>query len=104
MLIAALAKQRRLGEGWDLESAEIGQPDKGIPGDVDQALDELVEGTGRIVIRTAYGTQTLFHISLQVLRNDRWRTVRRRFNLPWPPLWQRRILMNDQADKLTDVA
>jgi hypothetical protein len=92
------------GEGWDLESAEIGRPDKGIPGDLDQALDALIEGTGRIVVRTAYGTKAPFHISLQMLRNDRWRTVRRRFQLPWPPLWQRRILMNDPADKSTDVA
>jgi hypothetical protein len=86
------------GEGWELESADIGRPDNGMPGDLDLALDALIEGSGRIVIRTAYRTSDPFQVSLQTLRDGRWRTIRRRIWLPWPLLWQRQILMNDETE------
>ncbi|SEN69748.1 hypothetical protein SAMN05192583_3345 [Sphingomonas gellani] len=82
------------GEGWELEGVDIGRPDKGMPGDLDQALDALIEGSGRVLIRTAYGATAPFWVALQVFRDDRWRTIRRRVGLPWPPVWRRQLLAN----------
>jgi phenylpyruvate tautomerase PptA (4-oxalocrotonate tautomerase family) len=60
------------GEGWAFEGAEVGRPDKGMHGDLDQALDALIEGLGRVVIRTAYQAPAPFWVALQVFKDDRW--------------------------------
>ena len=93
------------GEGWDLPAADLHHPDSGLPGDLEEALDALVEGWGRVLIRTAYKASTPFWVSLQVCRDGRWRTIRRRTGLPFPPLWVCRSIANtdidgsDRADK-----
>lgn len=87
------------GEGWELEGADIGRPDKGMPGDLDQGLDALIEGSGRVLIRTAHGAGAPFWVALQVFRDDRWRSIRRRAGLPWPPVWRRRLLVNRYVDR-----
>lgn len=82
------------GEGWALDGIAIGRPDEGMPRDLNQALDALIDGADRVLIRTALGATTPFWVSLQVFKDDRWRTVRRQVGLPWPPVWQRCHLMN----------
>lgn len=90
------------GEGWNLDGVEIGRTDLGLPRGIDTALDALIEGTGRIVARTAYGSREPFQIALQMFEHGSWQTVLRRGWLPWPPLWRQRIFMNDD-DKGRDV-
>jgi hypothetical protein len=90
------------GEGWSFDGVEIGRPDLGLPHGVASALDALIEGTGRIVTRTAYSVPAPFQVSLQVFRDDRWQTILRRGWLPWPPLWRRNVWMNDNSKGRTD--
>lgn len=85
------------GKGWNFDGVEIGRPDLGLPRGIDAAFDALIEGTGRIVTRTAYGASAPFQVSLQVIVDNRWQTILRRGWLPWPPLWRRHILMNDDG-------
>jgi len=82
------------GEGWALDGIAIGRANQGVPHDLGEALDALIDGAGRVLTRTACGTTSPFWVSLQVFKHDRWRTVRRQVGLPWPPVWQRRHLMN----------
>lgn len=91
------------GDGWELEGADVGRPDKGIPDDLDLALNALIEGTGRILIRTAHGAPKPFWTALQVFRDGRWRTIRRRAGLPWPPVWRQRLIVNRQGELGTTI-
>ena len=75
------------GEGWDLPAADLCHPDKGLPGYLEDALNALVEGSGRVLIRTTFRASSSFWVALQVFRDGRWRTIVRRAGLPFPPLW-----------------
>jgi hypothetical protein len=86
------------GDGWNLDGVEIGPPEAGLPHGLDAVLDALIDGTGRVVIRTSRGSSTPFSVSLQMTSEGRWRTVSRRGSLPWPPLWRRRIMMNNVVE------
>ena len=92
------------GEGWGLPATDLHNPDNGLPGALEEALDALVEGSGRLLIRTVRGASAPFWVSLQVCRVGRWRTVRHRTGLPFPPLWVCRRIANtdiggsDRAD------
>ena len=85
------------GEGWSFGGIEIGRPDMGLPRGIDRALDALIEGTGRIVTRTALGADEPYQVALQMNEDDRWQTVLRRGWFPWPPLWRRQIYVNSEA-------
>ena len=89
------------GKGWNLDGVEIGHPDLGLPYGMESTLDALIDGTGRILTRTAYGAPAPFQVALQVFGNNRWQTILRRGWIPWPPLWRRQILTNDQAETLS---
>ena len=89
------------GEGWDLDAADLYRPGTGLPADLDQALDALIEGTGRIAIRTAINASSPFCVSLQVPHDGRWRTVRRRWSFPVPPLWRKTFITNMDARQRT---
>lgn len=82
------------GEGWELGGIPLYRPDTGLPGDLEDALDALIEGSGRVLIRTAHGAAEPFWVALQVRRDGRWRTVRRRSSIPIPPLWRCSTIMN----------
>ena len=85
------------GDGWDLGAADLYRPDKGLPRDLDYALDALIEGDGRIVTCTPMGAASPFWTALQVKQEDHWNTVRRQTGLPWPPLWRRTAIINTAA-------
>lgn len=82
------------GEGWSLDAEALDLPTTGLPRDLQDGLDALIEGTGRIMIRTAAGSASPFRISLQVCRSGRWRTVRRRKGIPGIPIWRHSIIVN----------
>lgn len=85
------------GEGWNLDGVEIGRTDLGLPRGMDSMLDALIEGTGRIVTRTAFGAPAPFQVALQMFEHGSWQTVLRRGWLPWPPFWRRRVFINADA-------
>lgn len=85
------------GEGWNIDGIWIGEPDAGLPGGLAQALDALIDGTGRIVTRTVRGASSPFHVALQMNVEGRWRTVLHRMWPPWPPLWRRDVIVNDDV-------
>jgi hypothetical protein len=82
------------GEGWDLNPSELRRPEQGLPPDLKAALDALVRGTGRIVIRQAVRAPSPFWVALQTRTDGKWRTVRRVGGIPVPPVWRRRIIAN----------
>ena len=82
------------GEGWILGEVEIGRPDLGLPRGIDRGLAALIEGTGRVVTRTALGARAPFQVSLQMHENGFWQVVHRRGWVPWPPVWRRRVIAN----------
>ena len=82
------------GTGWELGGIRLHRPDTGLPGDLEEALDALIEGPGRVLVRTALGALAPFWVAVQVRRDGRWRTVRRRAGIPIPPLWRRTVIMN----------
>lgn len=85
------------GKGWDLDPIELRHPEQGLPPDLEAALDALVRGTGRIVIRQALRAPLPFWIALQTKTEGHWRTVRRRWGIPVPPAWRRSIVANTDA-------
>jgi hypothetical protein len=86
------------GDGWSLGAEGLNLPTTGLPRDLEDALDALIEGKGRIVIRTAEGSASPFRVSLQIRRGGKWQTVSRRSGLPAVPVWRRRILMNTDPE------
>lgn len=87
------------GEAWDLGSAELHRPDEGLPSALDYALDALIDGSGRLLIRTAPGSSTPFCVSLQVRSGERWRTAKRRCSIPSWPFWRSCIVTNELMDQ-----
>jgi hypothetical protein len=93
------------GQGWDLDPIELRRPEQGLPSELEAALDALVRGEGRIVIRQALRAPSPFWVGLQKKTDDRWHTVLRRWSIPVPPLWRRTIIANTdlrQAWRPTD--
>jgi hypothetical protein len=86
------------GDGWALDAVDLHRPETGLPSDLADALDSLIVGSGRIVTYTAFSASTAFWVSVQVLTNGRWRTVRRRCRLPAIPIWRRCVLSNHDND------
>lgn len=82
------------GEGWDLDPIEMRRPEQGLPPDFEAALDALVRGAGRIVIRQALHASSPFWVALQTEVDGGWNTVRRSWGVPVPPLWRRTIIAN----------
>lgn len=82
------------GPDWDMGSTELHRPDIGLPTSIGATLDALIEGTGRIVTRTAIGAVAPFSVSFQMMRKGRWRTLRRRLRVPSAPLWRTDIIRN----------
>ena len=76
------------GTGWKLRGIRLYRPDTGLPGALEEALDALIEGSGRVLIRTALGAPAPFWIALQVRRDRRWRTVLRQGGIPVLPFWR----------------
>lgn len=87
------------GEEWDLGSAELHRPDEGLPSALHYALDALIDGRGRLLIRTALGSSTPFCVSLQVRSGERWRTAKRRCSIPSWPVWRSCIFTNEIVDQ-----
>jgi hypothetical protein len=75
------------GPGWDLGSVVLHRPEAGLPTALDQALDALIDGGGRLLVRTALGASSPFCVCLQVRHDGRWKTVLRRCSIPVPPVW-----------------
>jgi hypothetical protein len=85
------------GPGWDLGSSVLHRPEAGLPAALDHALDALIDGSGRLLIRKALGAPSPFCVSLQVRHNGRWKTAMRRCCVPIPPVWRRSIIRNSEA-------
>jgi hypothetical protein len=85
------------GEGWTLDAVELRRPDIGLPDELQNGLEALLGGAGRLVLRTSYGTTTPFRTSLQVRRSAGWRTVLHQGALPWPPIWRRIVIRNEDV-------
>jgi hypothetical protein len=91
------------GPEWDLGSAVLHQPETGLPAALDHALDALVDGSGRLLIRTALGAPSPFCVSLQVRHDGRWKTAVRRSSIPAQPVWRRSMIRNAEAMKPTEM-
>jgi hypothetical protein len=83
------------GDGWTFDGTAPGNPEIGLPADLAEGLGALLEGSGRLVVRTAYRDKSPFWTSLQVPRNGRWRTVRYQAGIPILPVWRRIVIRND---------
>ena len=91
------------GAGWSFDSLAVDHPGIGLPPNVRLGLNALINGSGRLLLRTAYGATSPFWISLQVQQNSRWRTVRRQAGLPFPPLWRRTLIRNQDSRRSRPV-
>jgi hypothetical protein len=91
------------GPGWDLGSVVLHRPEAGLPAALDQALDALINGSGRLLIRTALGAPSPFCASLQVRHDGRWKTALRRCSIPVPPVWRRSMIRNVEAREPTEM-
>ena len=85
------------GAGWSFDSLVVGNSGIGLPPDVRLGLNALISGRGRLLLRTVYGATSSFWTSLQVQQNSRWRTIRRQAGLPFPPLWRRTLIRNQDS-------
>ncbi|MDD1453223.1 SHOCT domain-containing protein [Sphingomonas sp. H160509] len=87
------------GAGWDLDPIDLHRPEQGLPPELEAALDALVCGAGRVVIRQTLGATAPFWVTLQTKTDGRWHTVRRRCGIPASPIWRRTIVTNTDVSQ-----
>ena len=92
------------GEGWDLDPIDLRRPEQGLPPELEAALDALVCGKGRIVMRQALRATSPFWVALQTKTDGRWHTVRRRWGIPVPPMWRRTVIANTDVRQIRRLA
>ncbi|WP_076073054.1 SHOCT domain-containing protein [Sphingomonas montana] len=86
------------GEGWVLDNRDLPSNEVGLPSDLHAGLNALVEGNGRLVIRTAFHRTEPFWVSLQIYRGGRWRTAEYQGGIPFPPIWRSVRISNRHDD------